>query len=39
VTSARVELFLSKEMKVNGALGNCTSLKKAGTIVHETEIG
>jgi hypothetical protein len=34
-----VELFLSKEMKVQGALGNCTSLKKAGLIVSETQIG
>lgn len=39
VTSAVVELFLSKEMKVNGALGNCTSLKKARPAVAETEIG
>eukprot|EP00828_Plagiopyla_frontata_P032649 TRINITY_DN4251_c0_g1_i1.p1 TRINITY_DN4251_c0_g1~~TRINITY_DN4251_c0_g1_i1.p1 ORF type:complete len:484 (+),score=73.58 TRINITY_DN4251_c0_g1_i1:179-1630(+) len=35
----RTDLFLSKELKVCGAIGPCTSLKKSSPIVSEVEIG
>lgn len=38
-TAAKIDLFVSKELKINGALGNITSLKKAGPMVSEVEIG
>lgn len=34
-TAARCDLFVSKELKISGALGNCTSLKKTGPMVAE----
>mmetsp|Transcript_6305 Transcript_6305/g.14506 ORF Transcript_6305/g.14506 Transcript_6305/m.14506 type:complete len:766 (-) Transcript_6305:277-2574(-) len=36
---ATVEVKTSREFKVAGAIGPCTSLKKAGASVSETEIG
>lgn len=38
-TAANIDVFVSKELRVNGALGNCTSLKKTGPMVAEQEIG
>lgn len=38
-TAAKIDLFVSKELKINGALGNITSLKKTGPMVSEVEIG
>jgi len=34
-TAAKIDLFVSKEIKINGALGNLTSLKKPGPMVAE----
>lgn len=34
-TAAKIDLFVSKEIKINGALGNLTSLKKTGPMVAE----
>lgn len=36
--AARVEIWVSKELKVQGAIGPCVSLKKAGPMVSETEV-
>ncbi|KRW99808.1 Zinc finger, Sec23/Sec24-type [Pseudocohnilembus persalinus] len=38
-TASKIDMLVSKELKINGALGCCTSLKKGGTMVSETEIG
>ena len=32
-------MFLSKELKISGAIGPCVSLKKKGPMVSEIEIG
>ena len=36
---ARLDYYCSKDLKVCGAIGPCTSLKKGTPIVSETEIG
>jgi protein transport protein SEC23 len=36
---ASLEVITSREFKVSGAIGPCTSLKKASASVSETEIG
>lgn len=36
---ASIEVITSREVKVNGAIGPCATLKKASPIVSETEIG
>lgn len=38
-SAARLECFVSKDLKICGAIGNCTSLKKGGPSVSEIEIG
>ena len=38
-SSGKIDLFLSKELKVNGGIGPCTSLKKHSASVSEVEIG
>lgn len=38
-SSAKIDILLSKELKVMGALGSCSSLKKTGPMVAEGEIG
>jgi len=39
VFNATIDILTSKEMKVCGAIGHCTSLNKKGASVAETEIG
>jgi protein transport protein SEC23 len=34
-----MEVIVSRDYKVSGAIGPCTSLKRAGPSVSETEIG
>ncbi len=34
-TAAKIDMFLSKEVKVQGAIGCCSSLKKSGPMVSE----
>ncbi|XP_057315029.1 protein transport protein Sec23A-like [Hydractinia symbiolongicarpus] len=36
---ASIEVKTSKELKVSGCIGNCTSLEKKGANISETEIG
>ena len=38
-TAGKIDIFLSKDLRVNGAIGACTSLKKNGPLVGETEVG
>lgn len=38
-SAAKIDLFLSKDLKVNGAIGACISLKKNGPSIGEVEIG
>jgi len=38
-SAAKIDIFLSKDLRVNGAIGACTTLKKNGPSVGETEIG
>lgn len=38
-TSAKIDAFVSKELRLQGALGQCTSTKKTNAMVSETEIG
>lgn len=38
-TSAKIDVFVSKELKLSGALGQCSSLKKQNSMVSEVEIG
>lgn len=39
-TAGKIDMLVSKELKINGALGSCTSLKKPGNsgTVSETEV-
>lgn len=37
-TAGRIDVMVSKELKINGALGCCTALKKPGPMVSETEV-
>ena len=38
-TAAKIDMFISKELKIQGALGVCSSLKKGGPMVAEQELG
>lgn len=38
-SASKLDIFLCKELKVQGAFGSCSSLKKAGPIVAENPIG
>ena len=33
------EMFVSKEVKIQGAIGPCVSLKKSGPMISETQLG
>mmetsp|Transcript_56435 Transcript_56435/g.85339 ORF Transcript_56435/g.85339 Transcript_56435/m.85339 type:complete len:109 (-) Transcript_56435:327-653(-) len=37
--AAKIDVLVSKDLKVCGAIGPCTSLKKGGPMVGELEIG
>ena len=37
--AGKIEMFLSKDVKVQGAIGPCVSLKKGGPMVSEVETG
>lgn len=36
---AKLDILVSKDLKVNGAIGACLSLKKSSPMVSEIEIG
>jgi len=38
-TNAQMEVFVSKELKLQGAIGPCVSLKKSGPMVSDQAIG
>ncbi|KAL4494573.1 hypothetical protein ABPG72_004475 [Tetrahymena utriculariae] len=38
-SAARIDMFVCKEVKIQGAFGSCSSLKKGGPMVAETPIG
>lgn len=38
-TASKIDLFVSKELKIEGCIGPCSSLKKSGPMVAETETG
>lgn len=38
-TNAQMEVFVSKELKLSGAIGPCVSLKKTGPMVSDQVIG
>lgn len=37
--AGKIEIFMSKDVKVQGAIGPCVSLKKGGPMVSEIETG